>query len=77
MKGRAPAFRLTGQVIQNDVPESSSVLVPVEIHTLPGRSVTKWVSTEGRTTEFGVILQNKPSRVLVDPAGSILLRPRS
>jgi hypothetical protein len=76
-KGRAPAFRLTGRVIQNDVPESSSVLVPLEIHTLPGRSLTKWVVTEGKTTEFGVVLQNKPSRVAVDPTNSILLRPRS
>ncbi len=77
VKGGAPAFRLAGRMTQNDLPESSSVLVPVEIHTLPGRSVTKWISTEGKTTEFGVVLQNKPSRVVIDPTGSILLRPRS
>ncbi len=77
VRGRAPAFRLTGRIIQDAVPESSSVLVPVQIHTLPGRSLTKWVMTEGKTTEFGVVLQNKPSRLEVDPTTSILLRPRS
>jgi hypothetical protein len=76
-KGKTPSFRMTGRLIQDDVPESSSVLVPVEIHTLPGRSLTKWILTEGKVTEFGVVLQNKPSRVVVDPTNSILLRPRS
>jgi aminopeptidase N len=76
-KGKAPSFRMTGRLIQNEVPESSSVLVPVEVHTLPGRSLTKWILTEGKVTEFGVVLQNKPSRVVVDPTNSILLRPRS
>ena len=50
---------MTGRLIQNDVPESSSVLVPVEIHTLPGRSLTKWVLTEGKVTEIVVNVPKK------------------
>jgi Peptidase family M1 domain len=76
-KGSAAPFYFTGHLRQRDVPESASLLVPVEIHTLPGRSLVKWVMTNGGSTEFGEVLRNKPSRVVMDPAGYILRRPGS
>jgi hypothetical protein len=47
-------------------------LVPLEIHTLPGRSLTKELLTDGDRTPFDVVLQNAASRVVIDPANWIL-----
>ena len=76
VNGRSSRFNLTARLVQQDVPESFATLVPVEIHTLPGRSLVKWIVTEGRQTEFSVVLQNKPTRVEINPGNSILLRPQ-
>lgn len=76
-KGNAAPFHFTGHLRQQDVSEAAGLLVPVEIHTLPGRSLLKWIMTNGRSTEFSEVLRNKPSSVVIDPAGYILRRPGS
>ena len=77
IKGKGPRYTLQGRLVQTGVPESFSVTVPVEIHTTPGRSLTKYIRTEGEITEFRVVLQNRPSRVVADPGKTLLtLRPQ-
>jgi aminopeptidase N len=71
-KGKAPRFEFQAQLLQAGVPEHFSVLVPLEIHTLPGRSLTKELLTDGDRTPFDVVLQNAASRVVIDPANWIL-----
>ena len=69
-----PRYTLRGRLVQTDVPEAFSVTVPVEIHTAPGRSLTKYIPTEGEITEFQVVLRNRPTRVLADPSKTLLTR---
>jgi aminopeptidase N len=70
-------FEFSAILSQTGVPEWFSIAVPVEIHTAPGRSLLKWVATEGAKTHFQVILQNRPSRVVVDPQLVVLRQPPS
>jgi aminopeptidase N len=77
VKGNSAPFHFTGHLRQQDVSEAAGLMVPVEIHTLPGRSLVKWIMTNGRSTEFSEVLRNKPSRVVIDPAGYVLRRPGS
>ena len=77
VKGKGPRYTLRGRLVQTNVPESFSLTVPVEIHTTPGRSVTKYIRTAGEITEFQVVLRNRPSRVVPDPGNTLLaLRPQ-
>ena len=47
-------------------------MAPVEIHTLPGRSLYKWIEVQGESTEFNVVLLNRPTRVVLDPKNVVL-----
>ena len=76
VSGKGPRFTLHARLVQTNVPESFSVAVPVEIHTTPGRSLTKYIKTEGEITEFQVVLRNRPSRVVVDPGNMLLVLSR-
>ncbi len=71
-EGKAPRVRFAGSLLQQNVPEHFSLLVPVRIHTTPGRSLVKQIRTDGSVTEFGLVLQNPPSRVEVDPEQLLL-----
>lgn len=65
---------LTVEVAQSGVPEYFPLQVPVEIHTLPGRSLVKTVVTgdsEG-DARFSVVLRNPASRVVLDPELTLL-----
>ena len=72
IEGKGSRHTLRGRLVQTGVPESFSVTVPVEIHTIPGRSLTKYIKTEGEVTEFQVVLRNRPSRMVVDPGKTLL-----
>ena len=71
-RGGRHLFRL--KLDREGVPDHFRLRVPVEVHTLPGRSLVKTVLSEDNTDEagFSVVLRNPASRVVVDPEGWIL-----
>jgi aminopeptidase N len=71
-KGKAPRIEFEAQLHQTGVSEHFSVPAPLEIHTLPGRSLVKEVRTDGDLTALSVVLQNPASRVVIDPANWLL-----
>lgn len=64
-------FRL--RLDQTRVPDHFSLSVPIEVHTLPGRSLVKHV-VAGLDDEagFSVVLRNPASRVVIDPDSWLL-----
>jgi aminopeptidase N len=75
LKGKAPALKLVGTLTQSEVSDDFSVAVPVEIQ-FPGRvkPVVQWVNTGSETVTFTVALRQAPSKVVLDPGGSVLRR---
>ena len=71
-EGTPPRVHFSGNLIQQNVPESFMLMAPVEIHTTPGRSLYKWIEVQGESTEFDVVLRNKPTRVVLDPKNVVL-----
>jgi hypothetical protein len=70
--GRPPAVKVRGTVTQTDVDEDFSAYVPVEVQ-LPGKQVTtRWVNTSSEPVPFQIDLKQIPTRVTLDPGGSIL-----
>ena len=64
-------FRL--RLDQDQVPDGFTVSVPVEVHTLPGRSLVKTVvSGLDEESAFTVTLRNPASRVVIDPESWVL-----
>ena len=66
--------RFEMRITQTGVPEYFPLQVPVEVHTLPGRSLIKTVSVgDGADpSSVSIVLQNPASRVLIDPQASLL-----
>ena len=62
------------RLAQDGVPDYFRASVPVEVHTLPGRSLVKTVVAGGGTDEpgFSVVLRNPASRVVIDPESWLL-----
>jgi hypothetical protein len=64
--------KVRGTVTQTDVDEDFSAYVPVEVQ-LPGKQVTtRWVNTSSEPVPFQIDLKQIPTRVTLDPGGSIL-----
>ncbi len=76
-EGTPPRVHFSGNLIQQNVPESFMLMAPVEIHTTPGRSLYKWIEAQGESTEFDVVLRNKPTRVVLDPKNVVLAVKRN
>lgn len=70
VKGKAPNVVLAGTVNQSDVYEHFTAWVPVEITTARGK-IVKWVAS-GEGAPFTVKLAQAPTKVALDPGGSIL-----
>ena len=66
------------QLSMDGVPEYFPLQVPVEVHTLPGRSLVKTVRVgDGEdSVGFSVVLRNPASRVVIDPDGWLLAEKR-
>lgn len=74
VSGKAPNLKVRGTIVQSDVDEDFSTLVPIELQ-LPGkRSVTKWVRTSGEPAPFSIDLKVAPVKVQLDPARAVLAR---
>lgn len=72
VKGKAPRIQFQARLRQQGVPEHFTALVPVRIETLPGRSTTEYIRSDGRETELNVVLRNPPSNVSLDPEKTVL-----
>jgi uncharacterized protein YfaS (alpha-2-macroglobulin family) len=72
IKGKEPSLKLVGTVMQTEVPEEFSALVPIEIQVARGRTVTEWVRTGPGSTSFTVPLKQKPLKVTLDPHFGVL-----
>ena len=62
------------RVTQSGVPEYFPLQVPVEVHTLPGRSLVKTVSVGdvADQSSVSIVLRNPASRVVIDPQAWLL-----
>ena len=70
--GRPPAVKVRGTVTQTGVDDDFSALIPVEVQ-LPGKQLsTRWVKTSSEPVPFQLDLKQLPTRVTLDPGGSIL-----
>ncbi len=71
-------YRFRLQLDQEGVPDYFPVRVPIEVHTLPGRSLVKTVLAGDGTDDpgFSVVLRNPASRVVIDPEGWLLVETR-
>jgi hypothetical protein len=65
-------LKLTGTVTQTGVDDDFTTVVPVEIQTARGKSITQWVRTGSTPATFTVALQAPPLKVLLDPRQSVL-----
>jgi hypothetical protein len=74
VKGKAPALRLVGTIGQSEVDEDFTALVPVEIQTARGRTITQWVRTGNTPTTFTVPISQAPLKVALDPHRAVLRR---
>ncbi len=69
-------FRL--QLDQQGVPDYFPLSVPIEVHTIPGRSLVKEVLAGDGSEDSGfmVVLRNPASRVVIDPEARLLTARR-
>lgn len=72
IRGKAPAWKVTGTVVQTDVDEDFSTRVPIEIQFGKGQSAIHWVSTSNQPAEFSIAVQRLPVKVVLDPSSSVL-----
>ncbi len=70
--GRPPAVKVRGTITQSDVDEDFSAYVPVEVQLHGKQLATRWVKTSSEPVPFQVDLKQLPTRVTLDPGGSIL-----
>jgi len=73
--GKAPNLKLTLTVTQTGVDENSTIAVPVDVQTAPGKSQTYWLQTGGsEPATLSVPLRTAPLKVSLDPNASVLRR---
>ncbi len=72
VRGKAPAFTVTGKVTQSGVDPDFTTWVPVEIQFRTGKPVVQWVKTDDDPVSFSASLKQAPLKVTLDPSDSIL-----
>jgi aminopeptidase N len=72
LAGKAPAQKLTVTVEQSGVDEDFSATVPVEIQIGRLKPITRLVRTSNEPAVFTIPLRQPPTKVSLDPAGSVL-----
>ncbi len=73
-KGKGRAMRVVGTVTQSEVDPLFTAVVPVEVQFARGKSITHLVETGPDPVEFSIPVTQAPSRVLLDPARTVLRR---
>jgi aminopeptidase N len=74
VNGKAPAVKLVGTLTQSGVDDDFTALVPVEIQTARGSTVTHWVRSASAPVSFTVPLTQLPLKVTLDPHRGVLRR---
>jgi len=72
VKGKSPAWTVTGKVTQSGVGEDFTIWVPVEVQFRSGPPLVHWVRTDVDPAEFKITVKQAPVRVALDPSGSLL-----
>ena len=72
LSGKAPALKLTVTVEQSGVDEDFSAPVPVEIQFGRLKPVARTVRTSNEPAVFTIPVRQAPTKVLLDPGGSLL-----
>lgn len=75
LKGKAPAFKVTGTVTQSGVDDDFAVEVPIEIQYAKGAVTTQWVRTSNEPVAFSFNVRQPPARVQI-PIGTGVLATR-
>ena len=63
LRGKPPAFRVSGTVAQSGVDSEFSADVPVEIQFAKGPPIVTWVRTSDEPASFSVVVKQVPARV--------------
>ena len=63
---------LTAKLRQSGVAERFSIAAPVRIVTASGKSIDRYILTDGGETEFSFALDERAARVALDPEGYLL-----
>jgi hypothetical protein len=71
-KGKAPRIEFQARLRQENVPAHFTAVLPLRIETLPGRSTTEYIRSDGPLTELNLVLRNPPSNVTLDPQKNVL-----
>jgi hypothetical protein len=72
IRGKAPAFTVTGKLAQSGVDPDFTTWIPVEIQFRTGKPLIHWVKTDDDPVSFTVSLKQPPLKVVLDPSGSVL-----
>jgi len=73
VKGKPGAWKLTGTIVQSNVPDDFSVTIPVEIQTGRGK-VVRELQTGADPVTFSVPVAGANAKAVLDPASSVLRR---
>jgi Peptidase family M1 domain len=74
VRGKTPKLRVQGSILQSDVNEDFSVLVPVEIQLANKQTTIKWIRTSSETAEFAADLRQAPIKIQIDPYAVLMRR---
>lgn len=72
VRGKPPAVKVSGKLMQTEVGNDFNIYVPVVIQPAKGPLVTKWLETDSVPVEFEVTLRAMPLKVALDPMDSVL-----
>jgi hypothetical protein len=65
VSGAAPAFKVSGTIVQSGVDDDFTIEAPVEIQFAKGTAQTIWVRTSSEPASFSVTLKQPPSKVVL------------
>ena len=74
VKGKPGAYKLSGTLIQADVPDDFTLSVPVEIQTPHGKTIVQMVHTSSDPAQFTVNVPGPASKAVLDPGWSVFRR---
>jgi aminopeptidase N len=72
VQGTAPDLRVAGVLTQSDVPEDFSTWIPIEVQFGKGKPLVRWVRTVTGRVPFSIAVRQTPTKVVLDPHGSVL-----
>jgi len=74
VRGKPPAVRISGTLTQRDAGPEFSAWVPIEVQYAKARPIVHWVRSSDGAVPFNLTVRQAPSKVVLDPASSVLRR---